>query len=169
MSLGLIAGLICACSQPAPGPAARPSADAPQSHADSLKRSRDFFERGYSEYEPGHHDRALKLLDSAIAYNRENALAWQVKACCLAALDSFLAARAAFDTTLRIKPDYVRAWWHRGCLHASTGAVDTALADLRQAIAIDSSVKSWPFQDDCWKGMRRNPKLLALTGPPPDR
>ena len=159
----LAAMMLSSCTKPEPEAVKSPH-DPPRSHADSLKVSQEFFDRGYGEYEPGRLDSALKWMDSAIVYNPENAQAWQVKACCLATLDRFIDSRKAFDTAIRLKPDYRQAWWHRGCLHASTGAVDSALADLQHAIAIDSNVKSWPFEDDCWRDMRTHPKLLAITG-----
>ena len=163
----LLAGawLLGSCSKPE-SVAVKSAAAVPPSHADSLKQSQRLFDLAYSEYEPGHHDRALLFMDSAIAFDPDHAQAWQVKACCLAGLDRYVDARNAFDIAIRLKPDYRQAWWHRGCMHAVSGAVDSALSDLRHAIAIDSNVRSWPFQDDCWKSLRDNPKLLALTGTP---
>lgn len=163
----IVSWIVFACSKT--DTSTRQASRLPQTHKDSVELSEDYFERGYSEYLPGHYDSSLKLTSLAIAFNPGNAQAWHTRASCLSHLDSFFESRAAYDSAIKLKPDYRQAWWHRGCLHAATGAVDSALADLQHAIAIDSNVKRWPFDDDCWKPLRNHPKLLAITGPPPER
>jgi tetratricopeptide (TPR) repeat protein len=134
-------------------------------HADSLKKSDDYGAMGNSEYEPGHLEAALTLFDSSLMYNMENAHSWHGKGSTLARMNEHEAAQAAFDEALRIRPDYRQAWWHRGCDNAVAGRVDTALTDLQHAIALDSTVKSWPFQDECWKTLWNDPRLLKVTAP----
>ncbi len=155
--------LMCAsfagCSNQTPNRNARPAAVS----IDSARVAEDWFYRAIGEYEPGNRDSALKLIDSALAYRRDYPQAWHLRGSCLGSLDSFKEAKAAYDEALRLKPDYANAWWHRGCLHASSGLPDSALEDLRQAIAIDSGYRTAPFEDDCWRLMRGDPRLLSLT------
>ncbi|HEY3294066.1 MAG TPA: tetratricopeptide repeat protein [bacterium] len=133
--------------------------------ADSLQSSDLFFERGYSEYLPGHLEAALSLFDSSLTYNPHNARAWHSYGATLARLNRHAEAQRAFDRALGLKPDYVSAWWHRGCDNSVAGRADTALADLAHAIALDSTVKSWPFSDPCWNPLLDDPRLLILTAP----
>jgi tetratricopeptide (TPR) repeat protein len=133
--------------------------------ADSLRRSDDFWEAGYSEYLPGNLEKALLLFDSAIVYNPQNVKAWQSIGATLARQNRHLEAQASFDEAISLKPDYVSAWWHRGCDNSVAGRADTALADLTHAIALDSTVKAWPFSDQCWDWLLDDPRLLKLTAP----
>ncbi len=134
-------------------------------HPDSLKRSDEFFERGYSEYLPGNLDAALSLFDSALAYDPVSARAWHSYGATLARMNRHAEAQKAFDEALRLKPDYVSVWWHRGCDNAVAGRADTALSDLKHAIVLDSTAKAWPFSDDCWNSLLNDPRLLRLTAP----
>lgn len=131
---------------------------------DSSAIANDWYLRSASLYEEGrYNDSALALTDSALKFRRDDPRVWHVRGNLLGRLDDFLGARAAYDEALRLKSDYAWAWWHRGCLHAATGLPDSALFDLQHAIAIDSSFKSGPFTDDCWKAMRSDPRLIALA------
>jgi len=134
-------------------------------HADSLSRSDDFWETGYSEYMPGNLDAAVVWFDSSLAYNPLNAKAWHSYGATLARMNRHEEAQRAFDEALRLKPDYVSAWWHRGCDNSVAGRADTALSDLSHAIEVDSTVKSWPFSDPCWNPLLDDPRLLKLTVP----
>jgi len=98
-------------------------------HADSLRRSDDCFDSGYAEYLPGNLDRALSLFDSSRAYNPLNSRAWHSVGATLARLNRHDEAQQAFDEALRLRPDYVSAWWHRGCDNSVAGRADTALSD----------------------------------------
>jgi tetratricopeptide (TPR) repeat protein len=131
---------------------------------DSARVSEDYYQRAASLYEEGlHNDSALALTDSALIYRRDQPNIWHLRGNLLGRHDDFIGARAAYDEAIRLKPDYAWAWWHRGCLHASTGLPDSALVDLQRAISIDASFKSGPFEDDCWKIMRADARLVELT------
>ncbi len=134
-------------------------------NADSVRMAFDWYMRAASLYEEGIHlDSALALSDSALRFRPDDPNIWHLRGNLLGGHKSdFIGARTAYNEAIRLKPDYAWAWWHRGCLHASTGLSDSALVDLRHAIAIDSSFKSGPASDDCWKRMREDPRLMALT------
>jgi tetratricopeptide (TPR) repeat protein len=144
----------------------RPDAAPPAAtHADSLARAEDFYQLGYAEYSPGRLDPALALFDSALTFNPLLAAAWHGRGSTLARLNRHEDAQRAFDEALRLKPDYGTAWWHRGCDNAVAGRADTALSDLRHAIALDSAFKAWPFSDPCWNTLLNDSALLKLTFP----
>jgi tetratricopeptide (TPR) repeat protein len=133
--------------------------------ADSARKAADYYEMGYSEYEPGRLDAALAYFDSALSYDPQSSSAWHGKGSTLARMNRHEEAQAAFDEALRLRPDFRQAWWHRGCDNAVAGHVDAALSDLRRAIELDSTVKSWPFQDPCWNNLLDDRDLLKLTAP----
>ena len=119
--------------------------------------------RARAEYDRADLDSALAHFEQGLAWDPKNVEAWQAKAATLGRLTRYEESLAAFDVTLRLKPDYAFAWWHRGCLNASTGHRDEALSDLGHAIAADSTMKSWPFQDECWDSLLTDPRLLRMT------
>jgi tetratricopeptide (TPR) repeat protein len=143
--------------------AAGKSSGSPPSHADSAAIAKLYFDQGVDEYEPGRLDSALVMFNWALRWDSSSASAWQAKGATLARMNRHEEAQAAFDRALRIRPDYLVAWWHRGCDNAVAGRVEEALRDLRHAIAIDSTVMSWPFEDACWDSLRDDPRLRELT------
>jgi tetratricopeptide (TPR) repeat protein len=132
-------------------------------HADSVFIARTYFSQGGDEYERAELDSALAHYELGLVWDPKNAMAWQTKAATLGRMGRYSESLAAFDVTLRLKPDYAFAWWHRGCLNASSGHFEEALSDLRHMIAIDSTMKSWPFHDECWDSLLADPRLLELT------
>jgi tetratricopeptide (TPR) repeat protein len=140
-----------------------PCASRADGHADSLYIAKLYFAQGGDEYSRADLDSALVHFEHALAWDPVNPVIWQAKAATLARQFRYPEAIEAFDTTLRIKPDFAFAWWHRGCLNATTGHVEEAIADLRHAIAIDSTVKAWPAQDECWDRLRGDERLLEVT------
>jgi tetratricopeptide (TPR) repeat protein len=131
--------------------------------ADSAFIAWTYFVRARAEYDRAALDSALAHFEQGLAWDPKNVEAWQTKAATLGRLTRYEESLAAFDVTLRLKPDYAFAWWHRGCLNASTGHRDEALSDLGHAIAADSTMKSWPFQDACWDSLLTDPRLLKMT------
>jgi tetratricopeptide (TPR) repeat protein len=131
--------------------------------ADSAFIAKTYFLRAGGEYDRAELDSALAHFDRGLAWDPRNVAAWQNKAATLGRLKRYEESLAAFDVTLRLKPDYAFAWWHRGCLNASNGHRDEALSDLAHAIAVDSTMKSWPFQDECWDSLLTDPRLLKKT------
>jgi tetratricopeptide (TPR) repeat protein len=136
---------------------------APPTRADSVAIAGLYFDQGVAEYEPGRLDSALVMFDHALQWDRASAATWQARGATLGRLMRHQEAQAAFDSALRLRPDFLIAWWHRGCDNAVAGRFEEALSDLRHAIRIDSTVKSWPFQDECWDSLRTDPRLLELT------
>jgi hypothetical protein len=135
----------------------------PSPRADSAAIAKLYFDQGVDEYEPGRLDSALVMFNLALRWDSLSAPAWQAKGATLARMNRHVEAQTAFDVALRIRPDYLTAWWHRGCDNAVAGRVDEALSDLRHAIAIDSTAKSWPLEDACWDSLRGDSRLRDLT------
>src|SRR5262245_44195657 len=131
--------------------------------ADSAFIAKAYVEHARIEYDRADLDSALAHFEKGLAWDPKNVEAWQAKAATLGRLTRYDESLAAFDFTLRLKPDYAFAWWHRGCLNASTGHRDQALSDLEHAIAADSTMKSWPFQDACWDSLLTDPRLMRMT------
>jgi tetratricopeptide (TPR) repeat protein len=134
-----------------------------RTHADSARTAEDLYVRGYQEYESDRLDSAMVLFSHAVSWDSTHVGAWHGLGSTLARLNRHEEAQTAFDRCLALNPDYVMAWWHRGCDNAVAGHAEEALADLRHAIAVDSSVKRWPPGDPCWKILLNDPRLLELT------
>jgi tetratricopeptide (TPR) repeat protein len=139
------------------------SAAPPLTHGDSVRMGEDMYVQGYQEYEHDHLDSALALFSKAVTWDSLHAGAWHGLGSTLARLNRHAEAQNAFDRCLALKPDHLMAWWHRGCDNAVAGRAEEALADLRHAIALDSSVKHWPPEDPCWKNLLSDPRLLEIT------
>jgi tetratricopeptide (TPR) repeat protein len=129
---------------------------------DSVRMGEDLYVQGYQEYESGHLDSAVTLFGKAVTWDSLHAGAWHGLGSTLARLNRHAEAQSAFDRCLALRPDYLMAWWHRGCDNAVAGRAEEALADLRHAIALDSSVKRWPPEDPCWKNLLNDPRLLEI-------
>ena len=72
-------------------------------------------------------------------------------------------AQAAYDAAIRLKPDYVTAIWHRGCDHAVNLQKAAALADLRHAVALDSTIKQDAQHDRCFEWLWKDEKTFAIV------
>jgi tetratricopeptide (TPR) repeat protein len=158
-----LAALLLAACKPAPVP--EPQAPRALSHADSLLKGDLYFEAGVMQYGLGNLDSALTLFNTALGFDSASAKGWHSKGSTLGRQMRHAEAQAAFREALRLRPAYVSAWWHKGCDNAVAWRVDSALADLAHAIALDSAVKTWPFGDDCWLNLRTDERLLRLTAP----
>jgi tetratricopeptide (TPR) repeat protein len=147
-------------SAPASGARHRPD------HADSLFLARSYLNQAHDDYGPGRLDSALVNFERSLAWDRTNAGAWHGLGATLGRMRRHREAQAAFDEALRLRPDYFMAWWHRGCDNAVAGRYDEAISDLRHALAVDSTKRSWPFEDSDWDSLLSDPRLLELTHGP---
>ena len=154
--------LVCTIAQaPAANGGDHPASGA--THADSAAVAKLYFDQGVDEYEPGRLDSALVMFSLALRWDPSSSQAWQARGATLARMNRHEEAQAAFDRALRIRPNFLIAWWHRGCDNAVAGHVEDALDDLRHVIALDSTARAWPFHDACWDSLRDDPRLLELT------
>ena len=130
---------------------------------DSLSIALDFRIRAGQFYEADQLDSALALYTLATQYNRNDKHAWHGVATTLGRLGRHNEAGPAYDEALRIDPNYVRAIWHRACGHANVFEKDSALADLRRAIELDSTVKQGAQEDKCFDWLWADAEFLALV------
>jgi tetratricopeptide (TPR) repeat protein len=114
-------------------------------------------------YEADQLDSALDLFTRATELDPADPRGWHGKGATLGRLLRHDEAQAAFNEAIRLKPDYVAAIWHRGCDHSVNLQRDAALADLRLAISLDSTVKRDAQQDKCFEWLWANKEFLAIV------
>jgi tetratricopeptide (TPR) repeat protein len=144
---------------PAPDATVQPWAD----HEDSLFMAKSYLDQANEYYGSDPLDSALVYYERSLAWDPTNPLAWHGKGSTLGQMRRFREATAAYDEALRLRPNYFMAWWHRGCDNAAAGNLDDAISDLRHALALDSTKRSWPFEDSDWDSLRNDWRLLELT------
>ena len=83
--------------------------------------------------------RAIQLLDQAIALEPARAEPHYKRANALKDLGRLEAAIAGYDQAIERKPDYVYAYCNRGFVQHGLGLLDAALSSYDQAIAIDAT------------------------------
>ncbi|NTW51245.1 MAG: tetratricopeptide repeat protein [Chlorobiaceae bacterium] len=82
------------------------------------------------------HQRAVELIDRAIAIFPDHADTHFNRGLALLALGEWGAATAGFDRAIELRSDYAEAWFHRGNGLFELKLVDAAVASYDQAIAI---------------------------------
>ena len=130
---------------------------------DSIAVAEDCRIRAGQYYEADQLDSALALYTRATQYNRNDKHAWHGMASTLGRLGRHDEAGPAYDEALRIDPNYVGAIWHRACGHAKSLQKEKALADLKRAIELDSTIKSDARQDACFDWLWEDEEFLAVV------
>ncbi len=110
------------------------------------------------------------LLDSALFwyvratdFDPDNPQAWHGRASTLSRMLRHDEAQLAFDVALRLRPDYVLAMWHRACDYSVNLHREEALASLRRAIELDTSVKQIAREDQCFAWLRKDEDFLQAV------
>lgn len=136
----------------------------PKRTLDSLEMSQYYQALGGQFYDEDiRNDSALYWYTRATEFNRDNKHAWHGVALALGRLGRHNESGPAYDEALRIDSNYVLAIWHRACGHAITLDKQEALADLRRAILLDSTVKQGAQEDRCFEWMWEDRDFLAVV------
>lgn len=131
---------------------------------DSLELSQYYQTLGGQFYDEDiRNDSALYWYTRATEFNRDNKHAWHGVALALGRLGRHNESGPAYDEALRIDSNYVGAIWHRACGHAITLDKQQALADLRRAILLDSTVKQGAQEDLCFEWLWEDKDFLAVV------
>jgi tetratricopeptide (TPR) repeat protein len=94
--------------------------------------------RGYCLLLRKDYTAAIKILDSAIAGNKNTYKAYLNKAAALGYLNRHAEAVAVLDQVLELKPDYLNAWYNRAKMRIALGDLDQALSDCNKLIELDN-------------------------------
>ena len=73
------------------------------------------------------------------------------------------AAREAFSEAVRLKPDYVDAYYNLACVYALEGRLSESLVHLRKSVSLDASVKAWARQDTDLANLRGVPDFEKIV------
>lgn len=84
-------------------------------------------------------EEALKDIEQALALDAKSIDAWKLKAALLTQTRQFAPAVAALSELLKIDPKDKQAYFDRGQLHLLNNELESAEADFKQALALDSS------------------------------
>ncbi len=155
--IGLWLFALAGCSTP------RPESENSKASLDSVTVALDFRIRAGQYYEADQLDSALALYSKATQYNRNDKHAWHGVATTLGRLGRHDEAGPAYDEALRIDSTYVYAIWHRACGYAKNLQKEQALADLRRAIELDSTIKSDARRDACFDWMWEDKEFLSIV------
>ncbi len=91
---------------------------------------------GVIAYQSRNHERAVALMDQAIALTPHNPLYYCNRGNALRELKQPDAAVASFDTALALKPDYAEAYYNRGNALRDLKQLDAAVASYDKALTL---------------------------------
>jgi tetratricopeptide (TPR) repeat protein len=108
------------------------------------------------ESEAGRSDRAIRLLDQAVAANTENEAAYLNRGNYYAGQRQWRDALKDYETVLTLNPAMAFAAVEQGRIHLELGNVDRALAMLNQALATDPTLhEAYILMSTAYKRMNR--------------
>jgi tetratricopeptide (TPR) repeat protein len=70
---------------------------------------------------------------------------------------NYPAARSAFSEVIRLRPDYVDAYYNLSCVYAMEGRVPESLVHLKKALSLNPSVRVWAKNDTDLANLRGVP------------
>lgn len=151
--------LILGCNSRAP----KPADTQPKALSDSASLAEEYRICAGQFYESDQLDSALYWYTRATEYDPDDPRGWHGKASTLSRMRRHDEAQDAFDVALQLKPDYVQAIWHRACDFSANLHREEALADLRRAIQLDSSMKSNAKEDPCFQWLWKDKDFLEVV------
>jgi len=91
---------------------------------------------GIIAYQTQNHQRAVDLIDQAVALSPDNAAYYSNRGLALHALNNFAAAIAGYDQAISISPDFADAWYNRGLALQELKEPESAIVSYDKAIEI---------------------------------
>ena len=68
----------------------------------------------------------------------------------------------SFDKALKFKPNYVNAWFNKASIYALQGDVDQSIRNLKKAIALDPSTRTYAKNDSDFDLVRNHQRFKKL-------
>ena len=103
--------------------------------------ARSFNLRGLARHQKGQHDGAIEDFNRAVAIDPALGFVYENRALTHQAMQNRAAAFADLTRALSVTPRSVRAFTIRGQVYISQSSVDQAIAEYKQALAIDAGYK----------------------------
>jgi len=73
-------------------------------------------------------------------------------------------AKKSLEDAIQRRPEYVDPYYNLACLYAFQGEVMKSLAQLRQAVSLDKSVREWARKDRDLQSLRGMPGFEEIIG-----
>ena len=106
---------------------------------------------------------ALKAFDRAITLNPKHEAAWNDRGGVLLRLGKYNEAIQSYDHSIKFAPKWADSFYHRACAYAGKGDQTNALADLKKAIELQSSLKAEAVKEAGFKSLSSDPDFKKLT------
>jgi tetratricopeptide (TPR) repeat protein len=107
---------------------------------------------------------ALKAFDQAITLSATNEAAWNDRGGVLLELGKYDEAIQSYDKSISLAPEWTDSFYHRACAYAGKGDKTKTLADLKQAIELQPSLKVEATKEDNFRSLRENPNFKKTDG-----
>jgi tetratricopeptide (TPR) repeat protein len=125
----------------------------------------DYTARGNALYRQGKYQRAIDMYQAALALDPLDVKARNNLGSTYMQLTLDDRATAAFQEVLRLDDSYSLAHYNLACVHARAGNLESAVAYLQQAVAIEPEARDWARTDGDFASLRNAPEFRQLLEP----
>jgi len=73
-------------------------------------------------------------------------------------------ATQSYDQSIKLAPKWADSFYHRACAYAGKGDKANALADLKQAIELQPSLKARGIKEAGFKNLHDDPEFQKIEG-----
>ncbi len=125
----------------------------------------DYIARGNALYHQGEYQRAIDTYQAALSLDPLDVKARNNLGSAYLQLTLDDRAMAAFQEVLRLDDAYSLAYYNLACVYARAGNVESAVAYLLQAVAIEPEARNWASTDTDFASVRNAPEFRQLLEP----
>jgi tetratricopeptide (TPR) repeat protein len=133
-------------------------------NAGALTEAEEWNDTGLKYHRKGEYSVAIWCYDKALELDPDFAWAWNNKGVLLRDAGKYDLAIECFDNAIDIDPSDAMAWYKKGCCYSLLGDKGRALADLKEVVRLDPSIKEDAKTDEDFEAYWDDPDFLEIVG-----